>query len=978
MSCRPTLRALQIAIPLLLVACNSGGEQTKADLRKPAVFRITTDVVNANMAPFGATVAAFGNSLINDGAGFEPIVYRNKYVALEDSPGRVVVNPSDLTHYDSFREGFLDQATVNVYRIENGNFRMVREDTIPVGGSHASGWLRAIDDNSVLTTPKFTFRWDPWNRPKVPYYFTVRAMDKSGNLSPPASTFRVERPDNVGKGAAANSVAGFKPSKSLFSPEPLRAPTNLRGKVSDEGTLTLEWNPVDARDLAGYVVFRSDYPPQQHSGYYLQLAKTTTSPAQHVKAGDLVFVSKKIYSPSRNRFLSNRVWGASGDSILPELLHFFPDETPGKTWALVPHETNTPVEEGGETCLKLELAAGVSETVFAFNHSGTAQFWYEVLEKKKYKVEVWLKQEGPGSVKFKLTGFYAGGPQKLDPVAFEVGQNWKKYVATFTPQAIQDGSQPSAMVLEFTGPGTFYVDNFRIFLADTEYLDLLPRDYEAIKSSGISFLRTHGPVRTATRTYDMEQFTNSGGAIGGIARGNTLPQMLKVMRSASVLPWLQIEFHMSPREWLGFVEYLAAPYDPLVDTPAAKPWAYKRFKQGQQKPWIDEFEKIYIELGNETWNRLFRPWVFNGMTDAVSGKSYSAGQTYGLFQEHVQSAVQASPYWSRAGLDKRLLFVLGGWESGTTYGRDAAAASPSSSFLTIAAYNGGWDEEEGPPEFNSASLFKVLTQVSQSAIPSAQRHMKEVAALNGKGDRKRWMGTYEAGPGYALNGLNNARVSEEQGLAQEQVMKSLSAGTATVDSFLARAYQGFVLQNFFGFDRGMLWKSHAKWYRGGQAYPSWKALALFNNHATGDMLRTETMSVPSADLQAFDRRQAIRNAPLAAVYATRKAQRFSLFVLSRKLPDFPVVGDDGFTPVSVELPFTRAKSVTLYKMTGDPKANNLLSDNVKIEKVPIQVQEFSRLFTLNPETGADLRGLPPASTFLYVFEGVGVGAKPAP
>jgi hypothetical protein len=135
------------------------------------------------------------------------------------------------------------------------------------------------------------------------------------------------------------------------------------------------------------------------------------------------------------------------------------------------------------------------------------------------------------------------------------------------------------------------------------------------------------------------------------------------------------------------------------------------------------------------------------------------------------------------------------------------------------------------------------------------------------------------------------------------------------------------------------------------------------------MLRTETLSVPTADLKAFSRRQTIKNAPLAAIYATRKEDRYSLFILSRKVPNYPVRGDDGYTPVNVELPFGGAKSITLYRMTGAPDANNLLSDNVKIEKLEIPSSTLGRRFSLNAETGADERGLPPASTFLYVFNG---------
>ena len=64
----------------------------------------------------------------------------------------------------------------------------------------------------------------------------------------------------------------------------------------------------------------------------------------------------------------------------------------------------------------------------------------------------------------------------------------------------------------------------------------------------------------------------------------------------------------------GWNRYLASPYDPAKDSPQSKPWAYKRFRQGQAKPWTDEFEAINFELSNETWNWLFNPWVFESMS----------------------------------------------------------------------------------------------------------------------------------------------------------------------------------------------------------------------------------------------------------------------------------------------------------------------------------------------------------------------------
>lgn len=945
-------------------------------IRRPAVFKLTTDVVNKNVSPFDATISGFGNSLIYEGAGFEPVVFRNKLVATEDSPDRIVAAPDAMTYWDTLREGFLDQASVHIYRIENGRFKMVRADKVARGGAHASGWFPLVAGNQVVapSATSFRFRWDDWNRPRARYYFTVRAIDRHGNLSAAAAPFEIDSPEKRNKTPPAqNALVAFKPVRALFSnPKPPLAPTGLRGKLGNDGILTLEWNPVNSPDLAGYVVYRSDYPPQQHSGYYLQLAGTPASANQNVKTGDMVIVSKKIYAPSRNRDLSNRVWGAANEynKLMPGLMRSFPDETPGKTWSLVPHATNTPVEEPGETCLKLQLAPGTGESLKIFNHSGTGQFWYDVLEKETYTIEVWMRQEGSGTVQFKVAGFYGAPPQKINPIAFNVGPTWKKYVAHFTPTVIQGGTRPNDMTLEFSGPGTFYVDNFRVYRADTDYLDMLPHEYKAITSSGVTALRTTGLIMTGTRTYDMEQLTNPGGVINGTRKLNTLPQTLKMMRRSGTQPWLQIEFHMSAREWLGFVEYMAAPYDPKVDSPASKPWAYKRYRQGQAKPWTEEFSKIYFELSNETWNRLFVPWTFNPMTDAVSKKRYSPGQVYGLFQEYVRSIMRSSPYWRPANLDNKFVFMLGGWAGVVDYSRDAASVSPSSDFLAIAAYNGGWDQAEDPPNLDAASLFNTLADVNQSAIPVADLYAKTLLSLQAAGARKLRLGAYEAGPGYEMHGLNNARVTAEQAHAQEQVMKSLAAGTATLDSFLARAYRGFVIQNFSAFDSGNLWKSHAKWYHGGQAYPSWKLLALFNNEATGDMLRTEALQVPTTELKAFSRRQTIKDAPLTAVYATRKIDRYSLFVISRKIPNYPVTGDDGFTPVTVELPFSQAKSITLHRMTGAPDANNLENDNVTIEKLEIPVSKLGQRFSLNADTGADERGLPPASTFLYVFEGV--------
>jgi hypothetical protein len=973
----------RVVLAILAVQLATVAQAADATLNRAARFRIGSEVVNENVLPFTATIGGFGNSLIADGAGFEPVVFRNRLTAVADAPDRIVTQPLALTRYDTLAGDFFDGATVDVYRIENGRFRLVREDRVAAGGGHAAGWIRAMDDGLVVPagTQRYAFRWDNWNRPNAAYFFSVQAVDRAGNLSVPSPAFAITSPGKPSTINPANTTQRFKPAKPLLpmtaSTRAPDAPAALRGQLGADGILVLEWDAAKTPDLAGYVVLRADRPPERHDGYYLQLEKQAAGPAQYIRTGDMIILSRKLYSVSRQRDLTQRVWGAAGEHsrLLPGLVGFFPDENPDKHWELARHEPATPVEEAGETYLKLRLGTGVRESLVTFNHGGTGQAFYEVLENTPYIGEVWLRRDGAGSVQFRLAGFYERGPNPIAPVVFEVGRNWKKFVFRFTPPAVMSGEGVAGMLLEFTGPGTFDVDNFRIYRADTPFLDFPPRDLQALKDTGLSALRTHGTIKTGVRSYDMEQLTNPGGVISGTARLNTLPQMLRNMQQVVANPWLQIEYHMAPREWLGLLEYLAAPYDPRKDSPQAKPWAFKRHAQGRERPWTDQFPKVYFELGNETWNRLFQPWVFDTMTDAINGKSYSPGQVYGMYQEFVIATLRSSPYWKSAGLDRKFVFVLGGWASNIGYSRDAAINSPSSDLLAIAAYNGGWDEGEGPPLAGASGLYDTLAQTGQAAMPTADRYAKELPLLIARGAaRGLKLATYEAGPGYALNGLNNNKVSKEQNLAQEQVMKSLAAGTATLDAFLARAYRGFDLQNFFAFDRGALWRSHAKWYHGGQAYPSWKTIELFNAHANGAMLGVETLAVPSADIKGFSRRESITGSPLVAAYATQKGDRLSVFVLSRRVSGYPLPDDDGYTPVSVELPFDTARSITLYRMSGPPQANNLIADNVKIEKLPIAGSALAgKRLTVNAETGGDQRGLPAASTFLYVFEGISGG-----
>lgn len=104
-------------------------------------FTVHNDIIQSDIAPFTATVPAFGNgNRLSDGGGFEPIVFRTLLQATSDAKNTIYATPKALTFYDSWKEGVFDGASVEVLRIEDGTFRSVRQSTVKKGGHLASGW----------------------------------------------------------------------------------------------------------------------------------------------------------------------------------------------------------------------------------------------------------------------------------------------------------------------------------------------------------------------------------------------------------------------------------------------------------------------------------------------------------------------------------------------------------------------------------------------------------------------------------------------------------------------------------------------------------------------------------------------------------------------------------------------------------------------------------------------------------------------
>lgn len=976
-----------IAGGLAVLAGVLAGRSALGGWDAPARFEVTSTVLNPDVSAWTATMADGPVNSWLDGGAFEPMVFRRKFHARGDAADEILLPRSEIDGYNSYRDGLLDGAAVRVYRIEDGAFRKVREDT--VAHFYSSGWYapEGMDWGSQLLPSTATVarvNWPSWYRKPADYHFKVVAVGTGGLESTDSNIATV--PWNGWTAAQVpqtNALVSFAPPATPSGTMP-SAPTNLQAGYDPVGGLiTLSWNAVPPQGLAGYRLYYCDRDPAALNGFRILLANSPSDPDQHIRTGDMVFLEMTRTSWDKREFLSHRVFNTSQAGGLPTLVPYHNDAVKG--WAFVPHPAPVPAAlaaVGGQTCLELTLGGAETVQLAQYNHAHLQQDWYNVLQPgKTYVVEVWLRQEGlaNGTAMFDLTGFYA---TRVPAKQFAVTGQWQKFVDTFTVNEVYTG--PGAvgqMRLRVTGPGRVWVDNFRVYEQGTGYLELSAEDRAALQAGGIGHLRTHSHIKSGWG-HTMEDLTNPRGVIGprgwqGAASQHTLDSLLTLMRDAGIDPWLQTEMYMTEAEWLGWVEYLAAPYDPAVDSRATKPWAAKRHAQGQTAPWTDAFGRILFEISNETWNSLFVPWTFMGITmpDHGTGGSYGSGQLYGLWQEYVVGILRSSPYWTPA-VEAKFEFVLGGWSTQATttgYGAQAAQTSPVSDHMTLAGYNGGWDEGEPPAEATDEGRFKTLTFAVQAGEPTAIQHVQTRDALRAQGLADYHLGTYEAGPGYNLNGLNGVSMTDAQVEAESRVMKSLAGGTATLDSFLMNAKHGYRYQNFFTFSRNRhYWVSHARWEKGSQAYPCWDALALHNLYGAGDHLQVHALAVPSWDLPKTLRRAARPAAPMVGVYATRQGARVAVFCLSRKLDGFPVAGDDGFTPLTLRLPFALAPggTITLHRMVGDPRAHNLDAALIVPETIPLSPAAFAPEFTVDATRGADARGLPPGATFVYVFDGV--------
>jgi hypothetical protein len=758
------------------------------------------------------------------------------------------------------------------------------------------------------------------------------------------------------------------------------------------GYVTLNWDASPTEGILGYRILRATAPQdEQVQRVYL------SDDAPALQPYDYIAVEKRFDSPFDMGVVNPRVRGIGNPYDAPNWYYNVQDNST-IDFALTPHPGGAPseMEAPGETCLQVSAdgAAVINQYTFIGTDIEGENQWYQFLEPgEQYRMELWVRQEGlsgDGAVTFNFRTLWRGPVYSGIQHTFNATGDWQKVIYDFQAPT---GAPPSnywhyGPALSFNGPGTLWMDNFRVYRWDSP----AERDRFYVPNATVfdAFMSSQpeaGP-KGAHRTWFLPRNTTMDGVLNWFSNSQvavdwntavrstlnmTMPMSLEFDRltgespETRVKPWFVMQHILHDEaDWLNFIEYLAAPYNPETDIPESKPYAYLRTQQrGVDTPWTDEFEEILVEFGNETWhNGVFEDWIGFSLRNFVT----QGGPEYGLFSQYLIDNMKSSPYWT-ADVDEKLRFVLGAFYNGNVendgtvsgYGETAVQNSPDVDGVGHANYVGPrWETGDSSQNtFDDHGVQETLVAFL-SNVHNNQENMRAARDRLAETHHAYDIMAYEGGPsGYALPGDGSEATVE----TNERYGKSLAMGVAALDAWLGSYVQGWTYQCYLSYAQGSHWSSHTPFIEGFRPQTGWLALSLRNRFASGDLVEVSVESVPDYT------RQPGQDIPLTGCYSMEDNGKWSVFLLSRKL-DGEHDGHDfgeGATPVTLNLPFESADSITLHRLTGDPRESNRAAMNIDIESMSVSPSALSNgTFTVEG-------GLPAGSIYLYVFEtGAGI------
>ena len=375
-----------------------------------------------------------------------------------------------------------------------------------------------------------------------------------------------------------------------------------------------------------------------------------------------------------------------------------------------------------------------------------------------------------------------------------------------------------------------------------------------------------------------------------------IPEFLDLCQEVGAEPWIVAPTAMSKDEARKLAEYLAGG----ADTQGGA----LRIAAGRRQPWTLSFRTIHIELGNETWNGIFK------------GETMDDAAAYGRRANQVFAVFRAA-----AGADAgRFDLAVGAQAVWSDRNVDLLAAVPQANTLAFAPYLmhnvTKWandDELYGPlmaqPEQMSRQGIVQATQASaggrQLAVYEVNLHTTEGTATQGVLDRF----TPSAAAGIAVTG-HMLRMMRDHGV-RDQMLFALS-------QFRFKRSDGTSVR---------LWGSVVAMGANGRMRSQFLVEALANRVIRGNMMRVEvTGENPTHDQPEGNDGVQLRGVHEIDSYAFQDGKAHGLIVFNYGLHEA--------RRVSLDAPGIASNArVNLWMLTSPwPGATNEETPQVKLKE----------------------------------------------
>lgn len=418
------------------------------------------------------------------------------------------------------------------------------------------------------------------------------------------------------------------------------------------------------------------------------------------------------------------------------------------------------------------------------------------------------------------------------------------------------------------------------------------------------------PMRYATANSAGEAGWTYFALKSGYRFGNitaTINECLALSRTVGARPWITVGNGNTPDEWAALISYLAAPAGTDAD-------AARRVEQGQTEPWTTEFDRIYLEIGNEWWNPIFYPFHVN------------QPDKYGELCNTILERVLAHPNFD----PNRIKLVIGGWAiNAQRWNEVADATAQGHHYLSIAPYVVNDLDRANTDLDKYGTLFAAVDAYLREGGASTQQALKN----NGKSTR---LAVYELNT-HITGGSASVQAASE-------ICTSVAAGVAVLDQAVslmsnlgASPVNYFVLlqRDFDG--RQGLWGNLIREADGAlRPRPVWHGLRLANLHfIDGDLVRTTVTGGATWNQAANGNVPEMSDVPTIHAYAcisrddATGKRRANVLLINRDL--------SRPASASVTLPFTAREEVAAITLSGnDLSANNETSEVVSLHQTSVR------------------------------------------